>query len=179
MTSTTTPLPSELSQRFPVSVIAEAAVNDAVARSAKAIADVLEADSLPIIMASSLDDGEMAISSDPAYSCIILAWGLCKTAPEKALKVIGLARRRTAGLPILLSMSRVHSSRVPLEFIENIDGFIRLPEDSPEFIAGGSGRLHNGTWIVLCRLSSGPWSTLPTRMNTPGTPPATPAARHS
>ncbi len=136
MTSTTTSLPSELSQRFPVLVIAEATTSNAVARSAEAIADALEADGLPIIMASSLDDGETAISSDPAYSCIILAWGLCKTAPEKALQVISLARRRTDGLPILLSMSRAHRSRVPLEFIENIDGFIWLPEDSPEFIAG-------------------------------------------
>jgi hypothetical protein len=35
------------------------------------------------------------------YSCIILAWGLCKKAPEEALRIINLARRRTAGVPIL------------------------------------------------------------------------------
>jgi lysine decarboxylase/arginine decarboxylase len=108
----------------------------AVARSAEAIRDVMHANDLQTVVASSLEDGETAIRSDPAYSCIILAWGLCKKAPEEALRIINLARRRTAGVPILLAMSRASRSHVPLQFAENIDGFIWLPEDSPAFIAG-------------------------------------------
>ncbi len=136
MTSANLQLPAELAERFPVLVIAGVASDTAVARSAEAIRDALEADGFPVFMVPSLDDGKTAISADPSYSCIIMAWGLCKADPEKALQIIKLARRRTAGLPILLSMSEAHRSRVPLEFIENIDGFIWLPEDSPEFIAG-------------------------------------------
>ena len=136
MTFSNTPLPAELSERFPVLVIAGVASDTAVARSAEAIRDALEADGFPVFMVPSLDDGETAISADPSYSCLIMAWGLCKADPEKALEIIKLARRRTARLPILLSMSEAHRSRVPLEFIENIDGFIWLPEDSPQFIAG-------------------------------------------
>ena len=136
MTSANLQLPAELAERFPVLVIAGVASDTAVARSAEAIRDALEADGFPVFMVPSLDDGKTAISADPSYSCIIMAWGLCKADPEKALQIIKLARRRTAGLPILLSMSEAYRSRVPLEFIENIDGFIWLPEDSPEFIAG-------------------------------------------
>jgi len=136
MTSANLQLPAELAERFPVLVIAGVASDTAVARSAEAIRDALEADGFPVFMVPSLDDGKTAISADPSYSCIIMAWGLCKADPEKALQIIKLARRRTAGLPILLSMSEAYRSRVPLEFVENIDGFIWLPEDSPEFIAG-------------------------------------------
>ena len=136
MTFANTPLPPDLAEGFPVLVITEAASDTAVARSAEAISDALEAHDLHVIVAHSLDDGETAISSDPAYSCIILAWGLSKTAPEQALRIIDLARRRTVGLPIMLAMQRANRSHVPLEFVEKIDGFIWLPEDSPEFIAG-------------------------------------------
>jgi len=136
MTFANTPLPPELAEGFPVLVITEVTSDTAVARSAEAIRDALEAHDLHVIVAHSLDDGETAIASTPAYSCIILAWGLSKTAPEQALRIIDLARRRTVGLPIMLAMQSTHRSRVPLEFIENIDGFIWLPEDSPEFIAG-------------------------------------------
>ena len=61
---------------------------------------------------------------------------MSKTDPEQALRIIDLVRRRTSGLPIMLSMQRANRSHVPLEFVEKIDGFIWLPEDSPEFIAG-------------------------------------------
>ena len=136
MTAGNCPLPPVLARRFPVLIITHVMEVTAVARSAEAIRDVLHANDLHTVVTSSLEDGETAISSDPAYSCIILAWGHCKKAPEEALRIINLARRRTAGVPILLAMSRASRSHVPLQFAENIDGFIWLPEDSPEFIAG-------------------------------------------
>ena len=117
-------------------MISQVASDSAVARSAEAIRDVLENNGITVIFSSSLEDGETAILSDPAYSCIIMAWALCKDNIEKGLEIIRLTRRRAAGLPVLLAMSKAHRSRVPLEFVENIDGFIWLPEDSPEFIAG-------------------------------------------
>ena len=136
MKSPARPLPSSLAKCFPVLVIARVDSDTAVARSAGEIRAVLEADDLRVILASSLEDGETAISADPSFSCIILAWALCKETPKQALSIIQLVRRRTAGVPVLLSMSKASRSHVPLEFAENIDGFIWMPEDSPKFIAG-------------------------------------------
>jgi len=136
MTSANTSLPAELAQRFPVLIIAELSSDNTVARSAEAIRAALKAHELDVVMANTLDDGETAVNSASDYSCIILAWGLSKTNPEQALRLIDLVRHRTVGLPIMLAMQRANRSRVPLDFIENIDGLIWLPEDSPEFIAG-------------------------------------------
>lgn len=129
-------LPPELAERFPVLVIAPMTGDETVARNAEAIRDALLEHEIHVVFAPSLEDGETAVSSNPSYCCIILGWRLCKDAPEDALRIIRLARRRTAGVPILLSMTSASRSPVPLEFAENIDGFIWLPEDSPEFIAG-------------------------------------------
>ena len=136
MTAANTKFPNDLVQAFPVLVIASTADDAAVARSGAAIRKTLEDNGLPVFIVPSLDDGETAFLSDPGYSCMILAWGLCQECPEKAMELIRLARRRTSGLPIMIAMSRMHRSQVPLEFVENIDGFIWLPEDSPKFIAG-------------------------------------------
>lgn len=131
-----TSLPAEMVAGFPILVVAEAASDDAVSRSAQAIGDCLREREFEIVVARSVDDGITAISAEPAFSCIVLSWGLCGNAMDQAKELMGLTRRRTVGLPILLMMSRETRERVPLEFMESIDGFIWLPEDSPEFIAG-------------------------------------------
>ena len=126
----------DLAREFPVLVIADLRQDNAISRSAAAIEAELNKDGLEVLMAHSLEDGKTAVSSDSAYSCVILAWSLCQPAPEQALPIIELVRRRSTGLPILMAMERVHKSRVPLQFAETIDGFIWMPEDSPKFIAG-------------------------------------------
>ncbi len=136
MTFQSNQLPPALAQQFPVLVIAPLTGDATVTRSAEAIRDALKERNINVVFAPGLEDGETAVSSDPSYSCIILSWRLCKEGPEDALRIIQLARQRTEGVPILLSMNSASRSPVPLEFAENMDGFIWLPEDSPEFIAG-------------------------------------------
>jgi len=136
MTEQGSQLPPALAQQFPVLVIAQVTGDTTVTRSAEAIRDALKDRDIHVVFAPGLEDGEIAVSSDPSYSCIILSWRLCKEAPEDALRIIQLARRRTEGVPILLSMNSASRSPVPLEFAENMDAFIWLPEDSPQFIAG-------------------------------------------
>jgi len=136
MSGTTVALPPEMAAAFPILVIAELATGSAEARSAQAIGDRLRARDLQIVTATSLSDGETAVASDAGFSCAVLSWGLCAADLDQGLRVIELVRRRTAGLPILLAMTREDRSRVPLAYIENMDGFIWLPEDSPDFIAG-------------------------------------------
>jgi arginine decarboxylase len=136
MSSQTRPLPAALAARYPVLAIADIISDTAVARSAAGIRAALEAKDIQVVVARSLNDGETAISSDPAFSCIIMSWALCKENLDQTVAIVRLAHRRCAGLPIMLAMAQASRSRVPLELIESIDGFIWLPEDSPEFIAG-------------------------------------------
>ena len=136
MPSQNRPLPAELAARYPVLAIADIISDTAVARSAAGIRAALEAKDIQVVVARSLNDGETAISSDPTFSCIIMSWALCKENLDQAVAILRLAHRRCAGLPIMLAMAQASRSRVPLELIESIDGFIWLPEDSPEFIAG-------------------------------------------
>ncbi|SDH12300.1 arginine decarboxylase [Pseudomonas benzenivorans] len=133
-----TALPLSLAQRFPVLIVLDirGSEDSIVTHRAQEIGRALQAHEIEVEMVGSLEDAEIAFRADPAYSCVILGWGLCEHDLDKALQVIRLIRRRTAQLPIILGMSQAHQSRVPLAFLENIDGFIWQPEDSPEFIAG-------------------------------------------
>ncbi|VXC50139.1 Orn/Lys/Arg decarboxylase N-terminal domain-containing protein [Pseudomonas sp. 8O] len=131
-------LPPTLAHRYPVLIVANNQGYDdgVVHNSAQAIMRALHEHDLEVELVRSLDDAEVAFLASPAYCCVILGWALCEQDLEGAQKVIQLIRRRTAQLPLLLGMTQSHQHRVPLEFIESIDGFIWLPEDSPEFIAG-------------------------------------------
>ena len=65
MTTSATGLPLELAEQFPVLVIAPVETDTAVARCAEAITDSLNLSGLQVLTASTLDDGETAVSSDP------------------------------------------------------------------------------------------------------------------
>lgn len=141
MTFVNSPLPSSLAKRFPVLIIAHVASDTMVEQSAEAIRDALKKNDIQVTLASSLEQGETAIGTSASYSCIILSWGLCIGAgadkeAEAALRIIRPARRRSAGIPILLARSKASSVPVPLKIMEEVDGLIWMPEDSPEFIAG-------------------------------------------
>ncbi|MCM2318233.1 MAG: arginine decarboxylase [Pseudomonas sp.] len=138
MSHSPTPLPPSLAQRYPVLIVASTLGQEGsiVTHSAQDVVRALHDHELDVELTASLADAEIAFRAGPAYSCVILGWGLCEQDLDKALQVIRLIRQRTAQLPIMLGMSQAHQGRVPLEFVENIDGFIWLPEDSPEFIAG-------------------------------------------
>ncbi|MBD7977172.1 Orn/Lys/Arg decarboxylase N-terminal domain-containing protein [Serpens gallinarum] len=131
-------LPPALAQRYPVLIVAETQGHEhsVVFTSAQAVMRALDDHDLPVELVGSLDDAEVAFHANPAYCCVILGWGLCEQDLDQARQVIRLIRRRTAQLPILLGMTQAHQHRVPLAFVEHIDGFIWLPEDSPDFIAG-------------------------------------------
>ena len=138
MSHSQTPLPPSLAQRYPVLIVASTQGHEdsIILSSAQAVMRALQAHDLEVELASSLGDAEIAFHANPAYCCVILAWGLCEQDLDKARQVIRLIRQRTAQLPIMLGMSQAHQRRVPLQFVEQMDGFIWLPEDSPDFIAG-------------------------------------------
>lgn len=138
MSHSHTPLPPLLAQRYPVLIVVNTQVREdsIVVRSARAVGEALQDLDLGVTVVGSLDDAQIAFRADPAYCCVIIGWGLCEQDLDKARQLLGLIRRRTAQLPIMLAMSQAHRGHVPLDVVENIDGFIWQPEDSPEFLAG-------------------------------------------
>jgi arginine decarboxylase len=136
MSSVTNSLPPALARKFPVLVVAGGESDTSIQRSVEALTEALEQSDTQVIFATSLEDGEIAISSDPGFSCVVLGWGLCKEDTDGALALVGLLNRRCAGLPVMLAMNKTNRSHVPLELVEQIDSFIWIPEDSPRFIAG-------------------------------------------
>lgn len=131
-------LPPHLARRYPVLIVANAlgADDNIQLRSVQSIAAALHEHEVEVEWVKSLEEAEIAIKANSTYCCAIIGWGLCERAPDQGLQLIQLIRRRTAQLPIMLGMSQAHQSRVPLAFVECIDGFIWQPEDSAEFIAG-------------------------------------------
>ncbi|EGR2044907.1 arginine decarboxylase [Vibrio parahaemolyticus] len=129
-------LPNRLSSQFPILLVTDVNNNNASRKSVEDIKNHLEKDNLNIEVCNSINDFSTFTSSSPAYSAVIVSWSLCKSNQEFALKIIANLRSRCSGIPVLLGMSKEHSSSISLPFIEAMDGVIYVPEDSPKFIAG-------------------------------------------
>ena len=140
MASSQIPMPEALAAGFPVLIVAGRAEQDsAIARSAEEIQAALEALGRRVVLAHSLDDAEAAVKSHPALSCVVLGWGLAAASDEalaQTKRILGRIRQQAAALPVLLGARRGATREVPLEIVEQVEGYIWLPEDSPTFIAG-------------------------------------------
>jgi arginine/lysine/ornithine decarboxylase len=135
-----TPMPTALAAGFPVLVVIPRVDEESAAgRSAQEIRAALEALGRPVVVTHSLNDAEAAVSSQAGLCCLLLAWGLASASDaaiaqtERMLKSL---RERAPALPVLLGSSREATRQVPLEIIEQVEGYIWVPEDSAAFIAG-------------------------------------------
>jgi arginine decarboxylase len=133
-------MPPELAEGFPVLIVGARVEEDsAVGRSVREIEAALAELGRPVLVTHTLDDLEAAVESHPALSCIVLAWGTAAesdAALEQTKRILARIRRQAAGLPVLIGASRQATRPVPLEIIEQVEGYIWVPEDSPAFIAG-------------------------------------------
>jgi arginine decarboxylase len=135
-----TPMPVALASGFPVLIVGAPVVADsALARSVAEIVAALEALGRPVVVTRSLDDAEAAIGANAGLSCLVLAWGLASesdAALEQTLRILKGLRARAPELPVLLGSSSAATRQVPLEIVEQVEGYIWVPEDSSAFIAG-------------------------------------------
>ena len=130
MPYTDTPMPAALASGFPVLVVAARVEDDsAIGRSVEEIRAALEALGRRVVLTHSLDDAEAAVEAHPALSCVVLGWGMA-AASEESL------RQQAASLPVLLGARPGATRQVPLEIVEQVEGYIWVPEDSATFIAG-------------------------------------------
>ncbi len=135
-----TPMPAALASGFPVLIVgARGEANSAIARSVLEIVAALEALGRSVLVANSLDDAEASIAAHAGISCLVLGWPLASESDAsvaQTLRLLKTIRDRAPSLPVLLGSGRVTSRPVPLEIVEQIEGYIWVPEDSASFIAG-------------------------------------------
>ncbi|GLS91851.1 lysine-specific pyridoxal 5'-phosphate-dependent carboxylase LdcA [Psychromonas marina] len=130
------PLPPRLSKEFSVLIVANIDEDTAVNRSANEICTHLDNEGIEVVISKNITDFETSVTSSPAYSCVVVGWGICQQDQEKALAAIKVLNQRCAGIPIILGVTKENSAHIPLEFSEVVESVIYIPEDSPKFIAG-------------------------------------------
>ncbi|WP_341703600.1 Orn/Lys/Arg decarboxylase N-terminal domain-containing protein [Ferrovibrio sp.] len=87
-----------------------------------------------VVRARRTEDAELAIRTDSAIGCMILDWG--KRGPEgRAAALINLVRQRGLEMPIVILVRRQRLEDIPVEVMREVDGYIFLAEETPEFIA--------------------------------------------
>jgi len=80
------------------------------------------------------DDAELVIRTDSAIGCIIVDWGK-KGLQGKSAALISLVRKRGLDIPIIVLVRRHRLEDIPVEVLDDVDGFIFIAEETPEFIA--------------------------------------------
>ena len=80
------------------------------------------------------DDAELVVRTDSALGCVIVDWGK-KGLQGKAAALITLIRKRGLDVPIILLVRRHRLEDIPVEVLDDVDGFVFLAEETPEFIA--------------------------------------------
>lgn len=80
------------------------------------------------------DDAELVIRTDAAIGCVVVDWGK-KGFRGKSESLISLVRRRGLDVPIMVLVRHHRFEDIPVEVLNDVDGFVFLAEETPEFIA--------------------------------------------
>jgi ornithine decarboxylase len=87
-----------------------------------------------VLRARRPDDAELAIRTDAAIGCIVVDWGKGGVL-GKAASLIALIRKRGLDVPILILVRRKRLEDIPVEVLNDVDGYVFLSEETPEFVA--------------------------------------------
>lgn len=88
----------------------------------------------PVTKARKFDDAELAIRTDAAIGCMVVDWGK-KGLEGKAVALIAFIRSRGIQMPIVLMVRRQRLDNIPVDVMNEIDGYVFVAEETAEFIA--------------------------------------------
>jgi ornithine decarboxylase len=80
------------------------------------------------------DDAELVVRTDAAIGCIVVDWGK-KGLQGRSAALISLVRKRGLDVPVILLVRRQRLEDIPVEVLDDVDGFVFLAEETPDFIA--------------------------------------------
>jgi ornithine decarboxylase len=98
------------------------------------IATEIEALGFAVLRARRPGDAELAVQTDAAIGCIVVDWGK-QGLLGKSAQLISLVRSRGLEVPVLVLVRRKRLEDIPVEVLNNVDGYIFLAEETPDFIA--------------------------------------------
>ena len=98
------------------------------------IVAAVEKSGFEVLRARRVEDAELAIKTDAAIGCMIVDWGK-KGMNSKTAGLISYVRRRGLEMPIILLVRRKRFEDLPIDVLDNVDGYVFLAEETPEFIA--------------------------------------------
>jgi ornithine decarboxylase/arginine decarboxylase len=94
----------------------------------------IEQDGYQVLRARRDDDAELVIRTDAAIGCVVVDWG--KKGPQgKSAALISLVRKRGLEVPIFVLVRRHRLENIPVEVLDDVDGYVFLAEETPDFIA--------------------------------------------
>ena len=98
------------------------------------IVGAVEKSGFEVVKARRIEDAELAIKTDAAIGCMVVDWGK-KGSDSKAAGLIAYVRKRGLEMPIILLVRRKRFEDLPIDVLDNVDGYVFLSEETPEFIA--------------------------------------------
>jgi len=126
----------EYSRRFKFLVCAPGFDDDSDLEGARLqqIIREIEEDGYQVLRARRDDDAELVVRTDAAIGCLIVDWGR-KGLQGKAAQLISLTRKRGLDVPVIVLVRRHRLEDIPVEVLDDVDGFVFLAEETPDFIA--------------------------------------------
>jgi ornithine decarboxylase len=107
------------------------------------IAAEIEALGFSVMRARRPGDAELAVQTDAAIGCIVVDWGK-QGLVGKSASLIALVRKRGLEVPVMVLVRRKRLEDIPVEVLNDVDGYIFLAEETPDFIARNlASRLRN------------------------------------
>lgn len=94
----------------------------------------IEQDGYQVARARRDDDAELVVRTDAAIGCVVVDWGK-KGLQGKSAALISLIRKRGLEVPIIVLVRRHRLQDIPVEVLDDVDGYIFLAEETPDFIA--------------------------------------------
>lgn len=129
-----------ITDRFPMRalfVTDELADDTSAGRASRTLDEDLGSRQIEVVRSHCADDARAVLASDASIQCLLLDWDLHDDPGHAgATRVLDEARLRNAQLPVFLLASRHAASAIPAAAMEQVDDFIWLHEDSPDFIGG-------------------------------------------
>jgi arginine decarboxylase len=134
----------EFLEAFPIAIIDdEFGAEHAAARGMRQLAEAIEAEGFRIVSGIGYDDAERLASVFNNEACWLVSVDHSNFEPahfQQLERMLAGKRRRNDRLPIFLFGNQCTAEQVPASVLRHANAFMRLYEDSPEFLARAIAR---------------------------------------
>lgn len=118
-------------------VSAEFNAQSAVGRAVRALGAALAERDITVLEASTVEDAQALIHSDPGIQCVLLSWSMGSEDDSHAgaTQTLNLIRSRNTNVPVMM-MAGSGGAQLSAEVMRQVDELIWFLEDTTAFIAG-------------------------------------------